>query len=65
MNNDLITLSNNIEKLNQDNFFILILFSNILISINIINNFINNILNKFSKIVIIIFNLINFKFINF
>ena len=36
MNNDLITLSNNIEKLNQDNFFILILFSNILISINII-----------------------------
>ena len=42
MNNDLITLSNNIEKLNQDNFFILILFSNILISINIINN-INNI----------------------
>ena len=62
MNNDLITLSNNIEKLNQDNFFILILFSDILISINIINNFIN-ILNKFSKIVIIIFNLI--KFINF
>ena len=43
MNNDLITLSNNIEKLNQDNFFILILFSDILISINIINNFINNI----------------------
>ena len=43
MNNDLITLSNNIEKINQDNFFILILFSDILISINIINNFINNI----------------------
>ncbi len=43
MNNDLITLSNNDEKLNQDNFFILILFSDIFISINIINNFINNI----------------------
>ena len=43
MNNDLITLSNNVEQLNQDNFFILILFSDILISINIINNFINNI----------------------
>ena len=42
MNNDLITLITYIEKLNQDNFFILILFSNILISINIINN-INNI----------------------
>ena len=43
MNNDLITLITYIEKLNQDNFFILILFSDILISINIINNFINNI----------------------
>ena len=43
MNNDLITLSNNVEQLNQDNFFILILFSDIFISINIINNFINNI----------------------
>ena len=62
MNNDLITLITYIEKLNQDNFFFLILFSDILISINIINNFIN-ILNKFSKIVLIIFNLI--KFINF
>ena len=43
MNNDLITLSDNDEKLNQYNFFIFILFSDIFISINIINNFINNI----------------------